>query len=252
MGVYSIFAVILTKLSYQEDLDGGFSSHKKSFKLSAIFLVIFGFTSPVWSFDTIMSLEAHWFSTMFGWYNLAALWISGLCAITLTVILLNKAGYLSWINDNHLHQLAKLIFGFSIFWTYVWFAQFLLTWYANIPEEAVYFYKRFEPEYKPWFWLTLVINFVVPVLVLVNRSWARNKRVLSLICIILLMGHWLDYYIMVMPGTVGAHRGFGLVEIGTAVGFAGLFVFLMLNKLSKHALAPKNHPFLEESLDHQV
>src|SRR5690606_13899198 len=151
-------------------------------------------------------------------------------------------------NENHLHQLARLIFGFYIFWTYVWFAQFLLTWYANLPEEAVYFYKRFEPEYKPWLWLTIVINLVVPVLVLINRTWARSKKVLALICIILLMGHWLDYYIMVMPGTVGTHRGFGLVEVGTAIGFAGLFAFLMLNKLIKHALAPKNHPFLEESL----
>src|SRR3546814_5886218 len=107
------------------------NSYKNSFKYSTFFLVIFGFTSPLLIFDTIMSLEAHWFSTMFGWYNFAALWVSGLCAITLTIILLKKAGYMSWINENHLHELAKFIFGFSIFWTYVWFAQFLLTWYAD-------------------------------------------------------------------------------------------------------------------------
>jgi len=145
-----------------------------------------------------------------------------------------------------------LIFGFSIFWTYVWFAQFMLIWYANIPEETVYFYKRWEPEYKPWFWINVFINFVIPVLVLVNRDFVRNSKILGLVCIILLFGHWLDFYIMVMPGTVELHRGFGWIELGAALGFTGLFAFLVLNKLSKHALAPAKHPLLEESLHHQI
>ena len=252
MGAYSFFAIALSKFSYNEDLEGGLNSYNKSFKYSAIFIVVFGFSSPIWIFDTIMSLEAHWFSTMFGWYNFAALWVSGLCAITLTIILLKKAGYMSWVNTNHLHDLGKLIFGFSIFWCYVWFAQFMLIWYANLPEETVYFYKRWEPEYKPWFWLNIVINFVAPILILINRSWVRNSNILAGVCIMLLLGHWLDFYMMIMPGTVEQHRGFGLTEIGTAIGFAGLFAFLMLSRLSKHSLAPKNHPFLEESLHHQI
>ena len=252
LGIYSIFAVILVRLSNNEDLTGGLNSYKRSIGLSAIFLVIFGFTTPIWSFDTIMSLEAHWFSTMFGWYNFAAMWVSGLCAITLTIILLKKAGYLSWINENHLHDLGKFIFAFSIFWTYVWFAQFLLIWYANMPEETVYFYKRWEPEYKPWFWLNIVINFVSPVLILMTRDAKRKTTVLTFVCILLLCGHWLDYYIMVMPGTVESHRGFGIIEIGIALGFAGLFSFLMLNALSKKSLVPVNHPFLEESLHHHI
>lgn len=252
MGSYSICSWLLAKYSYNEDLDGSLHSYKKSFKLSALFLVIFWFTTPIWSFDTIISLEAHWFSTMFGWYNFAAMWVSGLCVITLIIIQLNKRGYLSWVNENHLHDLGKLIFGFSIFWTYVWFAQFMLIWYANIPEETVYFYKRWEPEYKPWFWINILINFVAPVLILVNRDFVRNRNMLAFVCILLLAGHWLDYYIMVMPGTVESHRGFGWIEIGAALGFVGLFSFLVLNKLSKHALAPAKHPFLEESLHHQI
>ena len=252
MGAYSFFAIALSKFSYNEDLEGGLNSYNKSFKYSAIFIVVFGFSSPIWIFDTIMSLEAHWFSTMFGWYNFAALWVSGLCAITLTIILLKKAGYMHWVNTNHLHDMGKLIFGFSIFWTYVWFAQFMLIWYANLPEETVYFYKRWAPEYKPCFWLNIVINFVAPILILINRSWVRNSNILAGVCIMLLLGHWLDFYLMIMPGTVEQHRGFGLTEIGTAIGFAGLFAFLMLNKLSKHSLAPRNHPFLKESLHHQI
>ena len=252
MGTYSIFAVIFAKLSYKEDLEGGLNSYKKSFKLAAIFLVIFGFTTPIWSFDTIMSLEAHWFSTMFGWYNFAAMWVSGIATIVIILILVRKAGYMAWINENHLHDLGKLMFGFSIFWTYVWFAQFMLIWYSNIPEETVYFYKRWEPEYKPWFWLNIIINFLAPLLLLVDRDAKRKEGIMLFVAILLLCGHWLDYYIMIMPGTVEGHRGFGFVEIGTALGFVGLFTFLVITKLSKHPLAPKNHPFLDESLHHQI
>ncbi|WDF68177.1 quinol:cytochrome C oxidoreductase [Sphingobacterium oryzagri] len=252
MGSYSIFAFILTKLSYKEDLEGGLNSYKKSFKLSAIFLVIFGFTTPIWSFDTIMSLEAHWFSTMFGWYNFAAMWVSGIAAIVVITILVKRAGYMNWVNENHLHDLGKLMFGFSIFWTYVWFAQFMLIWYSNIPEETVYFYKRWEPEYKPWFWLSIIINFVAPLLLLVDRDAKRKQGMMLFVAILLLCGHWLDYYIMIMPGTVETHRGFGFTEIGTAIGFVGLFTFLVLTKFSKHPLAPKNHPFMDESLHHQI
>lgn len=252
LGSYSICAFLLAKYSYKEDLQGGIVFYKKNFKLAAIFLVVFGFTSPIWIFDTIMSLEAHWFSTMFGWYNFAAMYVCTLCAITLIVILLKRAGHMDWVNENHMHDMGKLIFGFSIFWCYLWFSQFMLIWYANMPEETVYFYKRWEPEYKPWFWLNIVINFVLPVLLLINRPWVRNMKFLATVCIILLAGHWLDYYLMIMPGTVAENRGFGIVEVGTAIGFVGLFAFLVLSKLSKKGLVPKKHPFLEESLHHQI
>jgi len=252
MASYSIFSLMLTRFSENEDMEGGLNSYNKSIKWSAIFLIIFGFTTPIWSFDVIMSLEAHWFSTMFGWYNFAAMWVSGLCAITLTLILLKKSGHFSWINQNHFHDLGKFIFAFSIFWTYVWFAQFLLIWYANIPEETVYFYKRFEPEYLPWFWANIAINFVAPILILMTRDSKRQMNTLMFVCIMLLVGHWLDYYMMIMPGTVAENRGFGFIEIGIAIGFAGLFTFTMLNSLSKRSLVPVHHPFLEESLHHQI
>jgi hypothetical protein len=252
LGAYSFFAWLFAKYAEREEADGGLVFYDKSFKWSAIFLIIFGFTTPLWAFDTIMSLEAHWFSTMFGWYNFAAMWVSGLCVITLIVIFMKKAGYLTWVNENHLHDLGKFIFAFSIFWTYVWFSQFLLIYYANIPEETVYFYKRWEPEYLPWFWLNIIINFLAPLLILMARDSKRQMNRLMYVCIILLAGHWLDYYMMIMPGTVESHRGFGIIEIGIAIGFVGLFTFLTLNQLSKRSLVSKNHPFLEESINHQI
>ncbi|WP_448701182.1 quinol:cytochrome C oxidoreductase [Mucilaginibacter sp. AW1-3] len=255
--IYSFFGWLLNKYSTNEDQIGGVSNYRKSFNTAAIFLTIFGFTAPVFSFDVVMSLEAKWFSTMFGWYNFAAMWVSGLATMTLVIILLRKQGYFSWVTTDHLHNFGQLIFGFSIFWTYTWFAQFLLTYYANIPEEAVYFYRRWEPEFKPWFWINLVMNFALPILILMSRDSKRVTNVLKWACIIVLAGHWLDYFVMIMPGSAGPQGAWYLeiswIEIGVAVGFVGLFTFSLLTSLSKFkALAPKNHPFLGESLHHHI
>ena len=267
LGCYSLLGWLLVKYSNNEDELGGMFNYNKSFKISIIFLVIFGFTVPLFAFDTIMSLEAHWFSTMFGWYNFAALWVGGMAVITLTLILLKEGGYIPWVTEDHLHNMGQLLFGFSIFWTYLWFGQFLLTWYANIPEEAAYFYKRWEPEFKPWFWLNIIVNFAAPLLVLMSRDSKRAIKVLKTACIILICGHWLDYWQMIMPGTIGPQSslfgpgdskssflfGIGPLEIAIFVGFAGLFMFMMLTALSKFkSLAPKKHPLLEESLHHHI
>ncbi|QNN41203.1 quinol:cytochrome C oxidoreductase [Pedobacter roseus] len=252
LGVYSIFSTLFVKFSYNEDLAGGLNSYRKSFKNACIFLVIYGFTTPIFAFDTIMSLEAHWFSTMFGWYNFAAMWVSSLATIAIIIILLRRAGYMQWVNNSHLHNLGQFIFGFSIFWTYVWFAQFLLIYYANMPEETVYFYKRFE-YYKFWFFLNLAMNFLAPVLLLMDRDNKRTDAKLLFVAIVVLLGHWVDYYQMIMPGAVeDGHNGFGIIEIGTAIGFVGLFTFTVLTALSKKPLIAKNHPLLQESLHHQL
>lgn len=252
LGIYSIFSIMFVKFSYNEDLAGGLNSYRKSFKNACIFLVIYGFTTPIFAFDTIMSLEAHWFSTMFGWYNFAAMWVSSLATIAIIIILLRRAGYMQWVNNSHLHNLGQFIFGFSIFWTYVWFAQFLLIYYANMPEETVYFYKRFE-YYKFWFFLNLAMNFLAPVLLLMDRDNKRTDAKLLFVAIVVLLGHWVDYYQMIMPGAVEeGHNGFGIVEIGTAIGFVGLFTFTVLTSLSKKPLIAKNHPLLQESLHHQL
>jgi len=255
LGSYSIFAYFVTKWSYNEDLEGGLNTYRKGFKYSCIFLVIYGFTTPIFAFDTIMSLEAHWFSTMFGWYNFAAMWVSSLATIAVIIILLRRAGYMSWVNNSHLHNLGQFIFGFSIFWTYVWFAQFLLIYYANMSEETVYFYKRFN-NYEAWFYINLILNFLSPLLLLMDRDNKRSETILLIVSIVVLCGHWVDYYQMIMPGVFEfgpkSGSGFGIIEIGTALGFVGLFTFTVLTALSKKPLIAKNHPFLQESLNHHL
>ena len=164
---------------------------------------------------------------------------------------------MEWVTEDHLHNLGQLIFGFSVFWTYLWFAQFLLTWYANIPEEAAYFYRRWESQFKPWFWLNIIVNFLTPLLVLMARDYKRNTNILKVACIILICGHWLDYWQMIMPGAVGPqehwYNEIGIIEICVFVGFAGLFINLVASSLSKFkSLVPKKHPLLEESLHHHI
>ena len=257
LGCYSIFGWALAKYSENEDEVGGMYNYNQSFKMSCIFLVIFGFTYPIFAFDTVMSLEAHWYSTMFGWYNLAAMWVSGLSVITLVMIYLRSKGYFQWVTVDHMHNLGIFMFAFSIFWTYLWFCQFLLQYYANLPEEITYFYKRWEPSFMPFFWANIAINFAAPLLILMMRDSKRVEGTLKLVAIVLIVGHWLDYFMMIMPGTVGAQTHWyleiGWIEVGVFIGFAGLFAFSMFTALSKtKLLIPKNHPFLEESLHHHI
>jgi hypothetical protein len=258
LACYSLFGWLLYKYSSNEDEVGGMKFYNKSFLVSCVFLVIFGFTVPIFAFDTIMSLEARWFSTMFGWYNLAGLWVSGLSVMTLVIIYLRKAGYLSWVTEDHLHNMGLFMFAFSVFWTYLWFAQFLLTYYANIPEESAYFVRRWEPDFMVWFWLNIVINFGAPLLILMSRDSKRYVGTLKVMCIILIGGHWLDYFQMIAPNTIPEHdhwywKVISWVEPGIFIGFAGLFTFLLLSTLSRFkSLIPKKHPFLEESLHHHI
>jgi len=257
LGIYSIFGWMLSKYSANEDELGGIKYYRKSITISAVFLVFFGFTVPLFAFDSMMSLEARWFSTMFGWYNLAGLWVAGMAVMTLIMIHVRKAGYMQWITQDHIHNMGLLMFAFSVFWTYTWFAQFLLTYYANIPEEAAYFYIRWEPQFMPWFWLNIGINFGAPLLILMSRDSKRYTSTVKIMAIILVIGHWLDYFQMSAPGTIGLkdhwYEEISWIEAGTFIGFAGLFTFVALTALSRFkSLIPKKHPFLEESLHHHI
>ena len=252
-GVYILMFFKIKSLMLKEDIEGGDTYWRKLRKMSAIFIVFFAVTSPMFAWDNVMSIDPHWFSTMFGWYVFASWFVSGLAAITLVVSFLKGAGYLKVVNSNHLHDLGKFVFAFSIFWTYIWFSQFLLIYYANIPEETIYFIERLSSDqYTPIFFINLLLNFAFPFLMLMTRDAKRHILFLKIACVAVLFGHWIDFYLMITPGTLKSFGSFGLLEIGTIMVFGSAFAFLALTNLAKHPLVAKNHPMLEESMHHHI
>jgi hypothetical protein len=245
---WNYFAKKLRALSVLEDKVEGTSIHFKSVSTSAWFMVFFAVTSAMASWDWIMSIDPHWFSTIFGWYVFAEWGAIGFTTILLFTLYLKRQGYLEDVNENHIHDLGKWIFAMSLVWTYMWFSQFMLIWYANIPEEVTYFMARLEVEnYKFLFWFSMIINFIAPIILLMSRDAKRNNGRLIFVGCVILVGHWINSYLLVTPGTLGTHGHIGFVEIGMGLGFAGLFIYLVLNSLTKQPLETKNHPFLDES-----
>ena len=159
---------------------------------------------------------------------------------------------MSHINKEHIHDLGKYLFGFSIFWTYLWFSQYMLIWYGNIPEETVYFYERHQ-HFNTIFFVNLILNFAVPLLGLMTRNSKRGAAILLPVAAVVFIGHWIDLYQLIMPGAVGSEKaGIGIPEIGITIGYAGLFLLVVFRSLAKAPLVPENHPFFKESFDYHT
>jgi len=239
--------------SLKEDLNGGDMHWRKMRVYSTLFIIIFAVTSSTAAWDWVLSIDTHWFSTMFGWYVFSSWFVAGLAAITLLIIWLRDNGYLMQLSSSHLHDLGKYIFAFSIFWTYIWFSQFMLIYYANIPEESVYFVERLKSGQYAWvFFFNIIINFIFPFLVLMTRDSKRHTIFLKIVGTAVIVGHWIDFYLMITPGSLGENGGIGLMEIGMAMIFAAGFIFMVLKSLAKAPLVAQNHPMLEESLHHHI
>jgi Ni/Fe-hydrogenase subunit HybB-like protein len=199
-----------------------------------------------------MSIDAHWYSTMYSWYTFASTFVSGVALIALFVIYLKNNNYLEYVNNEHLHDLGKFMFAFSVFWTYLWFSQYMLIWYANIPEETVYFKPRAQGIYSGIFWLMLVINFIAPLLILMTRGAKRNYGTVAFMAVMIIFGHWLDFYQMVFPAVSPDHVPMIAYDFGVALFFVGLILFVVGRALTKAPLLAKNHPFVKESLIHHT
>lgn len=246
---------MLRATSIREDELGGTEHWYRMKNISRVFILVFAVTSSISAWDWVMSIDTHWFSTMFGWYLFASWHVTTLAVIALAVLYLKDQGYLRWVNESHLHDLGKYIFAFSIFWTYTWFSQFLLIYYANLPEEIIYFKERFTGYggiYKAPFFINLFLCFVFPFLTLMTRDAKRTSVFMKVACWGVVIGHYFDFYQMIMPGAVGAEGGFGLIELGTILLFASLFGFVYYSQLTKASLVAKNHPMLEEALHHDI
>ena len=243
---WSLYRYFSRKFSIAQDNSSDISNHVKNFKLSAGFLAFFIVTESMMSWDWIMSIDPHWFSTLFGWYVFASMVVSAITVIAIMIIFLKSLGYLEKVNHNHLHDLAKFMFGFSVFWAYLWFSQFMLIWYANIPEEVTYFITRLEDYQIPFFGM-LVMNFILPFLILINSDFKRLNWIIVTAGIIILIGHYMDVFNMIMPSAVGDQWSFGIPELGSVMFFAGLFIYIVFDSLTKAPLEATGDPLNKES-----
>lgn len=243
---WALYRHFSRKFSLAQDEANDNSNFKKNFRISAGFLVFYIVTESIMSWDWIMSVDPHWFSTLFGWYVFASMFVSGITVIALITIYLKSKGLLEFVNDSHLHDLAKFMFGISIFWTYLWFSQFMLIWYSNIPEEVTYFVTRIN-DYKLPFFGMVAMNFIFPLLILMNSDYKRIPWFVVMAGIVILCGHYLDVFNMIMPATVGDRWFIGVPEIGSIFLFGGLFLLVVFTSISKAPLLAKGNPFIKES-----
>jgi hypothetical protein len=276
VGVWIFFALKLRQLSLREDEQGDaeYRQHFRSRVWSAIFLPIAAFSSAAVIWLWTMSVDAHWYSTLYAWYTTASWFVAAMCLTILTVIFLKSLGHLEAVTSNHLHDLGKYVFAFSIFWTYLWFSQYMLIWYANVGEETIYFRERLD-NYPVLFYGNLVLNFLLPFFVFMRNDTKRKYGTLVFVAIMVFFGHWWDFFLMIKPGVwhtaheaaahhaaEAAHHGAssfvagftipGLLELGTMLGFVAGFAYFAFSQMAKASLVPQNDPFLEESMHHQV
>ncbi|MDB0601279.1 quinol:cytochrome C oxidoreductase [Tenacibaculum maritimum] len=242
---WNFYRFFIRKNSIKQD-NGDLKLHKLNYNVSVGFLAFFMITESMMSWDWIMGLDPHWFSTLFGWYVLATLLVSALTTIAFVTIYLRSKGALPFVNDSHIHDLAKFMFGFSVFWTYLWFAQFMLIWYADMPEETTYYLLRFN-EYKLPFLAMVVMNFIFPVLLLINSDFKSIPWFVVLGGVVILAGHYIDVFVMIMPATVGGQWFIGIPEIGAVLFFLGLFIWATFSAFAKASPLAKGNPYLHES-----
>ena len=245
--IWNAYRFFIRKGSIKEDTaNDSNKTYKNNYNMSVVFLFLFMITESMMSWDWIMGLDPHWFSTLFGWYVLATLLVSAITVIAFVTIYLRSKGAIPGVNDSHIHDLAKFMFGFSVFWTYLWFAQFMLIWYADIPEETTYFVARFT-EYKFPFIGMVFMNFVFPILLLLNSDFKSKPWFVFIGGTVILIGHYIDIFVMIMPSTVGAQWSFGIPEISAIFFFVGLFIYTTFSAFARANPIAKGNPFLQES-----
>lgn len=253
-GIWIFFSKKLTHFSLKQDKTGEDRLTHKSLSYSVGFLLLFAVSFSFFSFDALMSLEPHWFSTIFPLYNFSGLFQSFISALILIVIYFRRTGVLdkNLVNENHLHDLGKFLLGMTIFWAYIAFSQYMLIWYANLPEETVYYLHRSKGSWK-WLSISLILfKFVVPFLFLLPRWVKRDEGALIFISVLILIMQYVDVYWMVYLQFDQEHIRFGLMELGLLAGFVGLFLFSLFNFFSRHPLVPMQDPRQKESSSHIV
>lgn len=250
LAIWLYLAHRLVRESRRQDETGDLEHTNRNRRRSGVFAVIFALTFTLATVDWLMSLEAEWYSTLFPWYVFSSVLVAGLCWTVMLVAWLRKGGVLPQVNEHHMHDLGKYVFAFSMFWGYLWYSQYMLIWYANFPEETVYYTRRLHGAWEPLFLLNFFLNWVAPFLALLPRAAKRSAGVLLKAGLVILAGRWLDLYLMIVPPQAGDRPPFGVWEIGPAIAAVGLCLLAFFHYLRQAPVIPVRDPFLAESLSH--
>lgn len=255
LALWIVLAFLLVRNSRQQDREGGVRLSRRNGALAAVFVVVFAVTVSVVGFYLLMSLEAHWYSTMFAVLLFTDVMQTGTAFVALVAgYLVTRGGLNGFINENHLHSLGKMVFATTGFWAYIAFCQFMLIWYANIPEETVYFVKRWENGWLPYLLLLPVLKFVVPFIAMVPRDHKRVPRPVMIIAAWVLAAQVWELFLMVGPavghGEQAAHGHLPILEGVVAAGFLGLFYLVFEFGLRRHGPVPLKDPSLQECLEY--
>lgn len=253
IGLWTLFGHLLRTNSLKEEQHGGLEYHKKSRGYSAMFLPLFGLGFALTCFLWLMSVDPHWFSTIYAVYCFAGLFTSGAMVTALIAMHMKEKGHLPILTGDHVHDLGKFIFAFSVFWAYIWVSQFLLIWYANIPEETIYYFDR-QQDFSFLFGANVAINFFFPFLSLMTRESKRKHLSLRSVIRVLLVGRFLDMFLLIAPGAIGAEYGFGeiVMTAGAFVMIGGVFLLIVFKGFEQTSLMATKHPFYEESIHHST
>ena len=246
LAIWIIFALLFRKASLQQDRHPELSLklHQRLTAYSVLFILTFALTYTAGAFDWLISLEPEWFSTMFAVYAFAGTFVQGIAAITLALVVLKERGPLrQHVSEHQIHDLGKLLFAFTVFWAYIWTCQYLLIWYGNIPEEVTFFGKRTNGSWLVLFAINFIINWVVPFLVLLSKGAKCNHKVLKTICCLILVGRWLDLYLLITPSLWSGPK-LGLIEVPIALAYLALLYLLFTYNLARAPLTPLNDPVL--------
>lgn len=250
---WTLFARALVGNSLKQDVEGDKNLTWRNGRIAIGFLITFALTYSLFSVDLMMSLQPHWFSTIFGVYCFSGLFQSSLAFMIIITVWLMKNGHLrGFVNENHLHDLGKYLFAFTVFYAYIAFSQFMLIWYANLPEETEFYLHRAHSGWMGISMFLLIGKFIVPFFALLPQRAKRNGDWLVIISGLILVMQFVEFYWIVYPNFNDGHVVFSIWEIGPLVGFLGLFLYAVFSFLGKNNIVPIKDPRIDESIHHHV
>ncbi len=253
--VWTLFYFLITKRSIKQDESGDQTITRTNIKLSTGFIFIFAITITISGVDWMMSLEPHWFSTMFGVYYFSGTVWCALAALTLAVVLLREKGYLiPGLKNDHYYSLGTLLFAFTAFWGYIAFSQYMLIWYADLPEETTWFFHRWEGGWLYASIVLIIVHFIVPFFALLSFPAKTNPKRLKFVSVWILIAHFFDLYWVIMPGMMEAGRAyyFSWMDLVFPIAVVGFVMIIFRAMTNKYNLVPVNDPKLQRGLDYSL